>query len=1428
MPFTVTVHLPRRVPRSVDVVLDGERAPGRIHSVADLRADLERLLDEPVPGLRVAEAPLADDDVVGYPPLVHGASLVVGGSARPCGAPPPATPATSPVDVLVVSGPDCGHRVPLSSRGLTVGRSATADLVLNDPDLSRTHARLSLTPAGVTLEDLHSTNGVEVDGRLLDDDACAVDTTSRVRLGSSTLRLRGAGRPRVPTTATGRGTLLVHRAPRVRPPEQAVTVEQPAGPAAPLRARTPWVAALAPLPVAVLLAVLFGPQYLLFATTGPLMMIGTSVADRVGARRSGRAEHAAYARLLTERRTLLAAALADEQRRRHHAQPDPAEILAIATGPGRRLWERAREDDDRLVVRVGLGTLPARAGLLAPGARDATHPPLAAVPVCVALGSVGVLGVAGAAQPTLATARAVVGRLAVLSSPLDLRLWVVGALVGADWAWLRWLPHFEGPWDPASAPAALDEMVRARAADGMPQGSWPGTWHVVVADLRDGAPAPPELLAVIERGPAVGVAVVVLAPDPGHLPAGCRAVLEIAERGGSTLAEDGHERVPGVVVDRVGWWWSERLGRALAPLRDEHPRADAPLEPPMEVTLSQLWDGDPFDPEVVRDRWDGAEARDRRPVAVAGASGSGAWRVDLRTDGPHVLVGGTTGSGKSELLQCLVASLALELPPEELAFVLIDYKGGSAFAACAALPHTAGVVTDLDEHLTARALASLRAELTRREQILALVGARDVEDYRRRRRPGDPPLGRLVVVIDEFRLLAVDLPEFIAGIVHLAAVGRSLGVHLVLATQRPAGVVTADIQANVNLRIALRVRDRADSLDVIESPDAAAIPAHRVGRGLARTGGGSLTVFQAAHVSGPAPARTPGPVLRLAGPAAPSPATAASASAPAPEDNELARIVEAVRAAAAARGAPEPHCPWRPPLPATVALAALDTDGPAGTSGPPPVGLADLPGQQRQDPLRWDPSRGHWLLAGGPRSGRTTAALTIALSAAHAWGPDDIHVYAVDGSGALGPLSGLPHTGTVVGLDEPGRAVRLVSRLRDEVRRRAAAVATAGAADVAEWQARARTAAVATDAPPPILLLVDGWDRIAAASDPLDGGLAGQLLALLREGAGGGLAAVVTGDRSLLTGRLAPLAGAIFALRPTDPVDAALVGLSRADLPHDPPPGRAVRAGDGVEIQFAHPGATPDSASLRSSVEAVARRWAHRGCGRPHTLVRVRPLPPVALRSAIDRAPPWCLGLGGDEAVPVSLDPAAVGRRLLVAGPPGSGRSTALATVGTAALTAGHPLCVVGPGPPTLAAYLRRAPGAVVAHATAYDIDALVAARRDHPDLAVLVDDAEGLLDTPVEPVLREIARLVDRDGGLIVVATTPAAVLTQVRGLVVEVARRQRGILLCPQGAGDAAVFGIAVPRGAARVPGRGLLVAGRAGIEVQVAMPDSWLTAG
>ena len=336
-----------------------------------------------------------------------------------------------------------------------------------------------------------------------------------------------------------------------------------------------------------------------------------------------------------------------------------------------------------------------------------------------------------------------------------------------------------------------------------------------------------------------------------------------------------------------------------------------------------------------------------------GLDSHGPVELDLVADGPHVLVAGTTGSGKSEALRTIICSLAFDYDPAAVTFALIDFKGGAGLGPLARLPHTASVLSDLEPHLARRCLLALAAELEDRKRTAAASGIRSFEEW-----PAPP--ARLVVVIDEFQEIAAADRDFLPQLTRLAAQGRSLGVHLVLATQRPAGAVSADVRANISTTLVLRTASEAESRDLIGTPEAAAIPTTMPGRALLARGTATPLPFQIARPTTDRPAD-----IRLA-------READAPSAP-------------LASACSARHRQRAPALWLPPLPERLA--------------PPPgsdfvLGIADLPAKRSREVLRWDPTAGPLVVVGPPRSGRSCALTSVGARAERAgfapiWVPED-------------------------------------------------------------------------------------------------------------------------------------------------------------------------------------------------------------------------------------------------------------------------------------------------------------------------------------------------------------------------------------------------------------------------------------------------------
>ncbi|MEI2731649.1 MAG: FtsK/SpoIIIE domain-containing protein [Dermatophilaceae bacterium] len=1298
----------------------------------------------------VAGRRLDDSALLGHPPLLDGATLNLGDGAVPGARPTPL------LSAHVVGGPDTGAVVDLPPGEHRIGRATEASIRLTDADVSRVHAVLRVQGPEVTVRDLGSSNGTRVEGVPVDVAPRTVPVGARLRVGGSTLVLRTADAVPAVVRADGRGHLLVNRPPAVATTHPTRTVAMPTPPNDPPPARLPLLAMALPAVLAgVLAAVLRSPTMLLFGLTSPLLVLGQWVADRRGRRKERRTAHAEYQRDRAQAEVDLADALATEAAWRLADEPDPAQLLGTARQPGARLWANdARRDGLR--ARVGLGVVEAHTtttGTPDPVCR------LGPVPVTVDLGVPGGVGLAGPRERVLGLAHALVGRLAVRYSPADLRIRVVHRSEdGRHWDWVGALPHAgtDDARDRIPTPSTPDSVDIPAA-----QRDWAGPRTLVIVDRAAEWRTDPALGRLLANGHRHGCAVLALDATPAHLPVEARTVVDLSEPT-AYLRVAGHEPVE-IDPDSVGPTWSGQVAQALAPLRDPAAALDLDSGPaPSDVSLLRLLRLDCPTTELLARRW---RERPRSTALPLGVDGHGPVLVDLAADGPHALVGGTTGSGKSELLVSLVAGLAVLNRPDELVFVLVDYKGGAAFEGTRLLPHVVGLVTDLDAALTERALVSLGAELRRRERLLADHGAADLAAYQRSRGPAAPPVPRLVVVVDEFRALAQDLPDFVDGLVRIAALGRSLGLHVVVATQRPAGVVTADMRANLGLRIALRVRDGVDSLDVIDTVDAAGLPAASPGRAYLRTPDRGPTQLQTARVTGRTAAPTPVRITDIDGVPVVRRATGPT---------DLARLVAAAVDATRELGIEPIPSPWLSPLPDRLDAADL-----VATSGEAVLGLADDPAAQRQLPLTWSPRRdGALAVVGRPKSGRSSALRAVALALARAFSPTAVHLYAVH----LGGLDGLPslaHLGGVVRGDEPADVERLLALLAEP---------TAGPSDHAVQ-----------------VLLVDDWERCHAALLAARRPTTSDALTALARAGPAGVVVVAAGDRSVFGGAGAAAFPGSIVLLPADPLDLALSGIPPRALPRDPPPGRAVDTRSGLIVQMAQP----------DLVAPQGDPWSPQG-GRVHAAPLPRPLRPLPTDvDAADLHPtttiPLPIAVGGPDLGPCGLDPSAGDRRVAVLGEPVTGRTTTLLTLAHVLTATGRPVALVttdgGPHPP----------GTSVVHPS--DADALVRLRRAHPALAVLVEDLPGLDEGPLAPVLAEIERILDEDDGMLVVAGSARRILESGLGLLARVARHGCGLLLGPGQPGDERALARAGIPACGTHRGRAVLVRRGRATAVQVA---------
>jgi S-DNA-T family DNA segregation ATPase FtsK/SpoIIIE len=1078
------------------------------------------------------------------------------------------------------------------------------------------------------------------------------------------------GRPGAPGGAPG--VLAFHRPARSFPEPVAgepvvvaapPTLDPPPGRAA-LQALLPLVGSLGVVGFAF---VYRNPAFL--AVAGGIVVLSVALGlavhagQRRGALRKRRRDAGRYLAHLDEQRRRLAAVAGAQRAAATRVHPAAWELWPVVAGR-RHLWERRRGDPDFLHVRVGLGAVrlavPVRLDLggnplveyvpeLEAAARELVdgHRRLADMPVTVAAGELGSLSVVGEPAAARSLVRALVCQLTTWHAPDDLRLvaWFEPSSEPA-WGWMKWLPHARESGadghgavamatDPGDLEVLLTQLVQPRLehlertrAGGTPVAFQPA---LVVLDGYEPA-GPVGRLPVLDQlmtvAAELGVLVVTLVERRQEVPARAAAVLELSADGldFTELSPEGrHER--GLLPDAAPVELCEQLARAMAPLQLGTPGGrSATVDSRGLLDLLGLTGG----PQGQAGARSGA-ALLRTPIGI----GDDGRQVDLDLKeaaeggmGPHGLVVGATGSGKSELLRTLVAGLALGHAPEELAFVLVDYKGGATFAELAALPHVAGVITNLEREpaLVDRMHEALFGELERRQRSLAAAGgfdrARDYQAYRASNpESGLAPLPSLLLIVDEFGELLRARPDFLDLFVSVGRTGRSLGVHLLLASQRLDEGRIRGLESHLRYRICLRTFSAEESMVALGGREAFELPP-LPGLGWLRVDGAKQR-FKAALVTRPwrgrRAAAEPAGVVRAfevgglgaelavvgSGVAREAAADLVDGSEPGAGDGRGTEMQVAV-AALCRSTAPERHARpvWLAPLPEALPLdAVLDAGaGPRRPAGPGwlslPLGLADLPRDQAQVPFVLDliGGGGHLAVVGAPRSGKSTVLATLVAALALTHDPGDAQVYAVDlGGGRLHALAGLPHVGAVCGRGDRAQVQRLVRELRAIAADRDEAFRRHGL-DGMTAHHRARHDGTLAGGHGEVLLLVDNWALFAGEfPDPAE-----ELLELATSGLHYGIHLVVAANRwSDLRLALRDNLGGRLELRLNDPVESEIDRHAAAALPAGVPGRGLDRAGRVFQAALPRADGLADIGGLALGVERLVAEVAGRWRGAP-------------------------------------------------------------------------------------------------------------------------------------------------------------------------------------------------------------------------------------
>jgi S-DNA-T family DNA segregation ATPase FtsK/SpoIIIE len=917
-----------------------------------------------------------------------------------------------------------------------------------------------------------------------------------------------------------------------------------------------------------------------------------------------------------------------------------------------------------------------------------------ALPVEVSLRSVTRIVLTGDRAAAPALARALIAQLAVSHSPADVRISVCAPADRIQrWEWVKWLPHSRHPTEQdAAGPVrlmspslgGLAPMLGLRDRPRFPaptarDASGPGSLplHVVVTD---GAAREPGVdLAGID-----GVVVIDLGPDGGEQTAGPGTLtLDVAWDAVHRVSRDGSADAYIGQPDLLSRPEAEALARQLAPLRPADAGGPADDALAADTTLTDLLGATSLrELDVARVRR-GRAPRDRLRVPIGVDADGQPVELDLKESaeggmGPHGLVVGATGSGKSELLRTLVLGLALTHSAQDLNFVLVDFKGGATFLGLDRLPHTSAVITNLADELPLvdRMRDALQGEVVRRQELLRAAGNfASLRDYSAARAQGGdqsavlPPVPSLFVVLDEFSELLAAKPELIDLFVTIGRVGRSLGVHLLLASQRLEEGRLRGLDTQLSYRIGLRTFSAPESRIVLGVPDAYELPS-RPGHAYLRADTSELIRFKAAYSSGPVagagspadqPGGRPGPRVkpRVAhfGPGYVAPrfeeapvATEAAGSdeahvvggAEAHGPRETGQtLLDAVVDQLCGPG-PAAHRIWLPPLDEPPTLdQLLDQSGRAEQPALQAVlGIVDRPFEQRREPLRVDlaGSAGHVAVAGAPRSGKSTVLLSLIGSLALTHSPAQAQLYLLDfGGGSLGTLAGLPHVGGVASRLQGDRVRRTVAELRTLLEQREREFSERGIDSIATYRALRADGAIAGDGFGDVFLVVDGWLTLRQDYEELEQAVT----ALAARGLGYGIHLVAATNKwSEFRPAVRDLFGTRLELRLGDPYESEIGRAAARNVPSSAP-GRGLTR-DGLHFLAAMPrvdGRTTAAGlpeAIRELVAQAAAAWP--GSAAPPVRMLPDVLPAAGLPSPAATGSRVPFGIDENALAPVFLD----------------------------------------------------------------------------------------------------------------------------------------------------------------------------------------------
>ena len=950
----------------------------------------------------------------------------------------------------------------------------------------------------------------------------------------------------------------------------------------------------------------------------------------------------------------------------------------IAHSIERRLWERTPGEQDFLSLRLGAGSRPFGVSVRTPRKNvtleedsllseaekiAAKYKTIKDVPIFLSLLETPTIGVVGERAHAVQIAQNLIVQAATHHSYDELKIVTLfPSGEEREWNWIRWLPH---SWDDtksnrfmamsrmgsSSLLRELDEILKQRERDLQSDDRYSKTIKLpyilfIIAD-RSLAESEAIMRHITQNNPFMGVGAIMLFDNIGNLPSDCRMIVEARNGGGQVYRRDNAGNAESFIPDKITGAQLDRFARDLAPIQLKAMTLESALpgcitflqgygvKRPNEINLAKNW----------------SESLNYRSMAVPiGVKSNGDtfyFDIHEKAHGPHGLVAGMTGSGKSEMVQSWILSMALHFSPRDVSFVLIDFKGTGLILPFMNMPHLAGTISDLDRNIH-RNLIALENELSRRKMLLDKYGVNNINAYLKLFHEGKAgePVSILFVIVDEFAEFKVQFPDFMTVVNRIFAIGRTLGVFIILLTQKPSGVVDDKMNANTRFRWCLKVASSADSKEMLKHPDAAKITVP--GRGYVQVGEDEIFELVQSFWSGApynpnAKARITTSInislIELDGKRQKCEDYDKTVGVNS-ELNEIDAIVKHIAGHIRQNGIPATRAIWEPKLRISIALEELLDQG-RGFNGEAwlpndkylstVIGQIDDPRSQSQYPLELNVGEdGNIAVYGSPGTGKTTLLQTFIVSLARSYAPDEVNIYVMDfGGWSMSILSDIPHIGGIANDNEDEKIKKLARLLTKELDDRKRKFAKEGAQNIQAYRE------ISGEQLPAIVLVLDNFVPVYGLYPNLEP----FFLTYTQQGGGYGMYFVVSANSTMSLGfKMAQNIKMAIALQLVDKADyPSIVGKTDGLVPDNVSGRGLVKGLPPLEFQTALPAGAASDSERVEKIKELCRLMNMKWTGKRAAPIPVMP-EIIAHGSLAADGRKIPVGLGTIDINPVYID----------------------------------------------------------------------------------------------------------------------------------------------------------------------------------------------